>query len=86
MQVSAITCDRCRKTYDDVLERQEFLCWADTGGYGNIVFGDMSRVEIDLCQYCVIEVLGQWVRVLGEYRDNFEVIDEEDNPNDNHSE
>lgn len=63
VEVVAITCDRCQKRYDDGLERQEFLCWSDTAGYGNVVFGDMNHVAIDLCQYCVKEVLGKWVRV-----------------------
>jgi hypothetical protein len=61
----ALTCDRCGKRHDDVLERQEFLRWKDTGGYGNMAFGDMCKLELDLCQHCVKDTLGQWVRVDG---------------------
>lgn len=32
------------------------------GGYHSI-FGDGNVVEMDLCQHCVKEVLGQWIRV-----------------------
>ena len=31
-------------------------------GYGSI-FGDGNRVEIDLCQTCVQDTLGAWLRV-----------------------
>lgn len=59
----SITCDACQKIYADPMEWQEFLQWRDTGGYGNKVFGDMSVVELDLCQYCVKLHLGRFVRV-----------------------
>ena len=59
----AITCDACKKKYDDPMEMQEFLKWKDTCGYGNMTFGDMSVVELDLCQYCVKSILGDYVRV-----------------------
>lgn len=60
---ATIACDKCGRT-DDVggMEAQEFLRHADGAGYGS-VFGDGNRVEIDLCQHCVKEVLGPWLRV-----------------------
>ena len=64
MQTTAITCDRCKTRHDDPMEMQEFLSWSDTCGYGNKTFGDMSFVSIDLCQYCVKEVLGEWIQQL----------------------
>lgn len=73
--LAGITCDRCKTRHDDILETQEFLCWEDTAGYGNTVFGDMNAVAIDLCQYCVKEVLGQWVRVY-EYPNIDEALDQ----------
>ena len=63
--MTSITCDCCKKTYDvedDFLEVQEFMSWSDTGGYGNSTFGDMYSIEIDLCQYCVKTLLGDYIR------------------------
>lgn len=60
---STIACDKCGRSDDvDGMEGQEFLRHSDGAGYGS-VFGDGSRVELDLCQHCVKEVLGPWVRV-----------------------
>jgi len=45
------------------MEIQEYLRYSDTGGYSNRVFGDMTPWSIDLCQDCVKEVLGRWIKV-----------------------
>jgi len=58
---AAIKCDRCENTYDDIMEMQEFLSWKDQCGYGNKTFGDGTHISIDLCQYCLREVLGEWI-------------------------
>jgi hypothetical protein len=60
---SAITCDRCQANC---------ACgdagWSETqsiefvAGYGSI-FGDGNTVAIDLCQDCLKQTLGQWLRV-----------------------
>ena len=61
--ISEITCDRCkvRFTVDDdgwhEIQTIEFHA-----GYGS-VFGDGLNVSIDLCQHCLKETLGQWLRV-----------------------
>lgn len=62
LKVVAITCDRCKKRYEDSFETQEFLSWRDTCGYGNKTYGDMTIIAIDLCQYCVKQVLGEWIQ------------------------
>ena len=68
------TCDICGKSYGcstkdgDVLEAQEFINIRFTGGYGSI-FGDESKVECDLRQYCLKEHLGKYLRVDGERRE-----------------
>jgi len=62
-KIEAITCDACKVKYDDPMELQEFLCYEDRGGYSS-VFGDMYLIQIDLCQHCVKELLGKYVRVL----------------------
>jgi len=58
-----LTCDRCGRTEEpDSLEGQEFLLYADRGGYGSI-FGDGVDVACDLCQHCVKDVLGAWLAI-----------------------
>lgn len=52
----SITCDMCNKTYDTITEMQEFLSYENTGGYTS-VFGDGTRVTLDICQYCQKEKL-----------------------------
>jgi hypothetical protein len=61
--LTSITCDKCGKTYDDKLELQEFLFINFVGGYSS-VFGDMLRVECDICQYCLKDFLDSF----GNYR------------------
>lgn len=58
-----LTCDRCKTRHDDVIERQEFLRWKDTAGYGARSFNDGDGLSLDLCQDCVAEVLGPWICV-----------------------
>ena len=55
--------------HSDPMEMQEFLSWQDTGGYGNKTYGDMTHIAIDLCQYCVKEVLGSWIVISGKDMD-----------------
>jgi hypothetical protein len=44
------------------MEWQESLQLRFTGGYGS-VFGDGTKVAVDLCQHCVKELLGAYCRV-----------------------
>ncbi|WP_247308919.1 hypothetical protein [Ralstonia pseudosolanacearum] len=61
--LAACICDRCkhRLTPDDG-EWQERLSFDQSCGFDS-VFGDGNTVSLDLCQHCVREVLGQWLRV-----------------------
>lgn len=62
---TVVTCDRCGREMlpnDLDCEHQERLAVGFRAGYGS-VFGDGSLVEADLCQHCVKEVLGPWLRV-----------------------
>lgn len=67
-----IVCDKCGVKYeihganDSEMEAQEFLSINFTGGYASI-FGDMDKFECDLCQYCMKELLGQYIRKTYEY-------------------
>lgn len=60
-----VTCDRCgREMRPDTpdLEHQERVAVRFRAGYAS-AFGDGSLVEMDLCQHCVKDVLGRWLRV-----------------------
>ena len=66
-ELHSVSCDRCGRAAwpfdaDDIVELQEFLYVCFTGGYGS-VFGDGARMEVDLCQHCVKELLGPYLRV-----------------------
>lgn len=62
-EIEKVICDRCKKDLTkDVLERQEMMNYRNVGGY-SAVFGDGMNIELDMCQHCVKEVLGAWIRV-----------------------
>lgn len=62
-QSVAAVCDRCgREMQKHDGEWEERISIAFRGGYDSI-FGDGNTVELDLCQHCIKEVLGQWIRV-----------------------
>ncbi len=64
--VTQITCDRCGTVTptDDVMECQEFMSVEYNAGYGNRVFQDGDCLHVDLCQYCVKEVLGPYLKLI----------------------
>ena len=60
----AVICDKCGirlHREENIWEYQEALRIAFSGGYASI-FGDGSTFECDLCQRCVREVLGSFLR------------------------
>ena len=60
----ALICDVCKKEFDfkkDIMDIQESVRIRYTGGYGS-VFGDGNVIEIDICQNCFKEKLGDYVR------------------------
>jgi len=57
-----IVCDVCKKVFDGekgVMEIQEFQCIRIHGGYDSI-FGDGRKVNLDICQHCLKELLGKY--------------------------
>lgn len=63
--VKQIRCDRCNRVAevnDAELEYREFACIDLNAGYASI-FGDGNHVQVDLCQHCVKDVLGRWLRI-----------------------
>jgi len=60
----SLACDVCKKEYNyekDILEVQEFLQVYFEGGYSSIL-GDGSKMQADICQYCVKKLLGKYLR------------------------
>lgn len=62
--LTSIICDCCKKEYleTDIFEIEEFLSISKMVGYGSI-FGDESIIELDLCQHCVKNFLGNYIRI-----------------------
>jgi hypothetical protein len=66
-EVVSITCDKCKKEVtDDPMEAQEFISINIDCGYMSIL-GDGNRYSVDLCQHCVKEVLGPYLRLTANY-------------------
>lgn len=62
-EITACTCDRCgRHMTPDDPEWHERVSLDGVGGYDS-VFGDGARISIDLCQRCLRDTLGLWLRV-----------------------
>lgn len=61
-EVCACVCDRCglRMVPSDI-EWGGKLSLSWRGGFGS-VFGDGVLVSVDLCERCVRDALGQWLR------------------------
>lgn len=60
---TSFSCDRCgEELSDNEMQRQEAWSITTEGGFAS-VFGDLATVSIDLCQGCVSEVLGKWLRI-----------------------
>ena len=63
-ELVSVKCDVCGREDDDVMETQEYLCVHFIGGY-NSIFEDGGEYELDLCQQCTKELLGKYLRYLG---------------------
>ncbi len=58
-----IRCDRCERLADlGDMEFEEFVSIDRMAGYTSI-FGDGHQVQLDLCQHCLKDVLGRWLRI-----------------------
>lgn len=78
--IESVVCDVCGKSYQyeggDYMEAQEFTHIKFTGGFGS-VFGDMSTFECDICQRCLKEKLGKWIRFVPDPEDEWDDEDSE---------
>jgi hypothetical protein len=61
--VAGCICDRCQKKLIPSSEGwdEKWSIQHQAGYYS--VFGDGKRLSLDLCQECILEVLGPWLRI-----------------------
>lgn len=64
IQEEIVVCDRCHREMgpEDTDELQERTAIRFRAGYGSI-FGDGNLVEADICQHCLQEVFGKYLRI-----------------------
>lgn len=61
--VSAYICDRCGREFGtDDPEAHEFISIDFVAGYDSL-FGDGNKVDLDICQHCLKETVGTWLRI-----------------------
>jgi hypothetical protein len=63
-EVEYIQCDVCKTSYsvdDCSYEQNEFINIDYIGGYGS-VFGDGTRITLDICQHCFKVFLGDYIQ------------------------
>ena len=60
----AYSCDCCGREakIGDDFEASEFISINYVGGFQSI-FGDGSHISIDVCQHCLKEKLGTWLKI-----------------------
>lgn len=61
-------CDRCKREFDrekDWEEIGEVVRLCDIGGYNSII-GDGTKWKVDLCQYCLYDLCGQYMEIESE--------------------
>lgn len=62
-EISGYICDRCgREAEVGDMEAEEFISIEQVGGYRSI-FGDGNQISTDICQHCLKDILGEWLRV-----------------------
>lgn len=63
LTIDSISCDRCsREAQIDDMEFQEFTSIQYRGAY-NSIFGDGMDISVDICQHCLKETLGPWLKI-----------------------
>ena len=66
--IEKIICDCCKKEFyaeKDEMEIQEMQHIRFVGGF-NSIFGDGNIIECDLCQKCLANLLGKYLRINSE--------------------
>jgi hypothetical protein len=75
--VSSIVCDKCQKSIDkEDLDFQEVYEIYFIGGYSS-VFGDDCAIDCQLCQNCLLEIIGDFCRMDGKTKAEWDKINNE---------
>lgn len=62
-EIYGYVCDRCGREADaHEGEAEELVSIDRVGGYCSI-FGDGNRISVDICQHCLKDILGEWLRI-----------------------
>lgn len=70
--IDSVLCDRCsREVQIDDIEFQEFTSIQYRGAY-NSIFGDGMNISIDVCQHCLKETLGPWLKIENPFNVTYE--------------
>lgn len=64
-EIEAVVCDVCGREFSDdgneCFEYHEMTRIGGAGGYGSVI-GDGVEWSLDICQHCLVDKLGQWIR------------------------
>lgn len=63
--IKSVTCDKCKKETDIVGEWEEMWRMQWIAGYYSNVFDDGVEYAIDICEQCIKEAFGPYIRRLG---------------------
>lgn len=66
-EIVGIFCDVCLKEYSSWEEINGFYSIDFVAGFASI-FGDGSRVTCDICQHCLKEILGAYLKIKDEHK------------------
>ena len=75
-ELVSIRCDVCGTTYyreKALFEFSEMHSLDFSSGHGS-VFGDMVHCELDICQHCLKEKLGQWIQREQDWGDTWKLV------------
>ena len=64
--LESVQCDVCKKEFDveaDIWDAQEVLNITELWGYGAMNFGDLTEMEIDICEPCAYKMFAPYARL-----------------------
>jgi hypothetical protein len=62
--LDTLVCDKCGFETSELSEMGEFHSVRLDAGYGSKYFGDGTKVECDLCEKCLYELIKDFARIL----------------------
>ena len=74
-ELTKVQCDVCKTEFDvveDIWDAQEVLNIKELWGYGAMNFGDMTEMEIDICEPCAFKMFAPYARLTDRMDDMIE--------------